>query len=350
MNEINKVKLFYFSGTGNALKVSNWFSQVAQNNNLQSEIINISYLDSKKFKCTDEKTLIGFIYPTHGFNAVPQMLHFIFRFRSKNSRKVFLMNTRAGGKFFNFTTPGLSGIALLLPMLILFLKGFKIIAAKSSDMPSNWTSIHPGYSKKWIDDIQFKCERNVKNFAEKVLSGERYFLRSIIELPFDLLISPISVLYYFIGRFFLAKLFLPTDKCNSCYICLNNCPVGAIKKVDGRPFWTYKCESCMKCINFCPQKSVQVSHLFVLIGILLFNIPLTLILIDLLKLPSLLSNYLIVFVVDNFILLIFYFLFYRFLHFFMKYKVFNNIIKYTSLTYFWRGYKNPGVKLKDFNN
>ena len=154
-------------------------------------------------------TLIGFCYPTHGFNAPPIVLKFIRKF-NKGTSDIFLLNTRAGMKLFKLFTPGLSGIALLLPALILKLKGYKIRAYRPIDLPSNWISLHPGLRKKVVDSIFNRCKRIVDSFSEKILSRKRVY-RGLLDLPIDLAISPIALGYYFYGRFGIAKTFFPLN-------------------------------------------------------------------------------------------------------------------------------------------
>lgn len=44
--------------------------------------------------------------------------------------------------------PGLSGLALILPALMLRLKGYRIKGLRPLDLPSNWISLHPGLRGK----------------------------------------------------------------------------------------------------------------------------------------------------------------------------------------------------------
>ncbi|HPS61439.1 MAG TPA: 4Fe-4S binding protein, partial [Bacteroidales bacterium] len=83
----------------------------------------------------------------------------------------------------------------------------------------------------------------------------------------DLLISPIAVGYFFVGRFILAKSLYASEKCDNCGACIAGCPVKAILTVDGRPFWSYRCESCMRCMNTCPKRAIETAHGYI-IGIM----------------------------------------------------------------------------------
>jgi ferredoxin len=340
----DKLCVFYFTGTGNALAATNWIAQVFKQNNIQVELKKIS--PSLRINKSDftKKTLIGFCYPTHGFNAPPVVIDFCLHF-PKLKNQVFLLNTRAGMKLWKLFMPGLSGLAQLLPALILKLKGMHLVGYQPMDLPSNWISIHPGIRKKVIDSIFQRCERKTKKFANKIINGVKVY-QAWISLPMDLLISPISVAYYFFGRFALSKTFVANAKCNSCRLCEKECPVNAIKMIGGFPFWTSKCESCMHCMNSCPKRAIQTPHLFtVILWWLVFSaIPVGLIRLiskpgDFISEHFLLFDYIFMFVTGLPVI----FFSYRILHFLMRYRFFNWLISITSFTRFkwWRRYFAP---------
>jgi ferredoxin len=340
----NKLVIYYFTGTGNALAATNWISEVAIKNNIQTKIIKITPALKIAKEEISENTLVGFCYPTHGFNAPPVVINFLLRF-PKQHNKVFLLNTRAGMKLSRLFLPGLSGLAQIVPAFILRLKGFKTIGFQPMDLPSNWISVHPGLRKKIVDSIFERCKRKTHKFARKIISGKKVY-QGLLSLPIDLLISPVSFGYYFFGRFVLAKTFVAGINCNNCGLCENECPVNAIKMINMRPFWTRKCESCMHCMNVCPQKAIQTPHVFVVIIFwLVFSILPLAAIKEFVTIYPVFSEYFDLsfklFVLITGLPIIFFS--YHILHFLMRYKFFQWIITYTSLTKFkfWRRYSAP---------
>ncbi len=347
----SRIIVFYFSGTGNAKSTAEWIISYAKNQDIETVLINISESNSYKMDEIDSDTLIGFCYPTHGFNAPPIVLRFINSF-SRGSSDVFLLNTRAGMKLYKLFTPGLSGIALLLPALILKFKGYRIRGCRSIDLPSNWISLHPGLKKKVVESVFKRCKRITDSFTEKILSRKKVY-RALYELPIDLAISPIAIGYYFYGRFAIAKTFFASYKCDSCGLCIRSCPVNAIELVDNRPFWSFSCESCMKCMNNCPKLAIETAHSFTfLVWWLAFSVvPYSMIKLlekadfrisPWISLHSNLILYLIMLAFGLIVVLIGY----RVLHFLLKYRFFNYLISYSSLTKykFWRRYMAPTKK------
>jgi ferredoxin len=311
MSPYKKIIIYYFSGTGNSRNVAQWVSNVAKADNIECQLVNIALTNRLSIEAPDKDSLVIFVSPIHGFNYPPVMLHFIMRF-PKGKNNVVLMNTRAGMLIGKFITPGLTGIV---------------------DLPSNWISVHPGLNDRTIKYLHEKNRERVTLFARKILSGKSDF-KALREVQ-DLLIAPVAVLYYFVGRFLLAKTYFASADCNNCDICIKECPVKAIIKVDKRPFWTFNCESCMKCMGNCPKKAIETGHGFiieytliyygVLLGLFYKYFDLYFFKID---------NQLLKFTVETILFLGLLAIWYRIVHYAMRFRIFERIMVYTSLTKF----------------
>jgi len=341
------MKIFYFSGTGNAKKTANWILEYASQNNIKAEVSDITKSNPDSLIVSTED-IIGFISPTHGFNFPPIMLSFLLHFpATKNRNKVFIINTRAGMKFKKLYFPGLSGIAQLFSALILLFKGYKIVGMMPIDLPSNWISLHPGLSDNAIKDIFERCKTKTINFAKKIIKGERSYI-ALHDIIQDLLLAPVSVLYYCIGRFVFAKSYIATSGCDNCGLCINQCPVKAISIKNNKPFWSYKCESCMKCMNNCPRRAIETAHGFVIGTCYLVNVFLISYLYNFCRQNSIevitgnsLFSGVIRFIIEPAILISILIISYRIVHFLKQFSFFEKVIVYTSLTKykFWRRYK-----------
>jgi ferredoxin/flavodoxin len=346
-----KLIIYYFSGTGNAKNVSNWIANISRNYDYDVELADISKLENRKKIELHNDALMGICSPTHGFNFPPIMFHFILRFPKSKNNKLFIVNTRAGMKMGNYFLPGLSGMAQYFSALILKLKGFNIIGMHPIDLPSNWISFHPGIKPKVVESIYNKRKRETERFAQKICKGEKD-LKAMKDIVQDVIISPIAVLYYIIGRFVLAKSFYASKDCTKCDLCIKKCPVQAIKTIDNRPYWSYRCESCMQCMNICPERAIETAHGFVfgawvlINSVVLYHIYKAIPIYDFLN--SFLSNWvskLILFFFDAFLIVGFFILFYWIFHYLLRFRFFERLVVYTSLTKwkFWRRYKAPRI-------
>jgi ferredoxin len=335
--------IFYISGTGNARVSSEWIADEAYKRGIKPVVQQIDRLENIVMPSVDERPLIGFAFPTHGFNAAPIMLRFIAGFPRGLCKEVFLLNTRAGMKLYKLFMPGLSGVALILPAFLLWIKGYKCIGFRPVDLPSNWIPLHPGLKKKVIESIFIRCEKIVRKFADKIFMGKRVY-RGLFSFPVDLAISPIALGYYIGGRFFLSKTFIANYNCNNCGQCIKECPTASIKYVENRPYWKLTCESCMRCLNHCPQRAIEAAHGMATVFWLIFtalNTQVILFIISALKIQPdiwwwrIASNMISI---GGMILIAT--LLYRIMHWAMGIKSVKYLIRYTSLTAlpFWRRY------------
>ncbi len=345
----NSLIVYYFSGTGNALKASEWLIEKAREYNINTTLHSIDRFEEIGKPATDNKTLIAFCFPTHGFNAAPLMLKFIRKFPLGKADAV-IINTRGGMKFKKIYFPGLSGVAQLLPMLFLILKGYRIAGSLPFDLPSNWVSLHPGLTDSAVNDIVCRRKEQMYRFADRLfINGKAYNYKFFLYMPLDAAIIPITIGYYFFGRFMLAKTFYASADCNDCRLCENNCPTNSIKIVNDRPFWSYTCESCMRCISICPKKSIQTAHSFIIpLLYLLSLIPITSAVLNIFNIKAgegMLAE-LIASLINWGITLVLIFAAYRIFSYLLKIKFINRMFEYTSLTRYWKRYMAPGVNVK----
>jgi ferredoxin len=256
--------IYYFSGTGNARRSAEWMILAAAEQGLKTKLICIDRFTNIEIPDFNDKALIGFISPTHGFNMAPLMLKFIHRFPKGLNADIFVCNTRAGTKLYKWFLPGASGCALLYPTLVLRFKGYRSRGIIPIDLPSNWFSLHPALRPKLVESMHFHYKQKCEKIMNELIQA-KYYGKAWLELPLDLALIPVSILYYFAGRFMLAKSYFADHNCTACGKCAKNCPVGAIEMQNGLPFYKITCESCMRCISNCPERALQTNHLVLII-------------------------------------------------------------------------------------
>ncbi|MFC2114415.1 EFR1 family ferrodoxin [Bacteroidota bacterium] len=351
-----KLLVYYLSGTGNARNAAHWLAEDFTVAGVKAEVYTIDRYKNMPDPGLGEDVLLGFCFPTHGFNPAPYMLKFIWKFpRAKMKTHVFLLNTRAGMKLSKLFLPGLSGLAQILPTFILLVKGYKVVYMQPLDLPSNWISIHPGIKPRVVESIHQRCRGIISRMSQRLLAGKRRY-QAFWSLPLDLAVLPISVLYYFLGRYGLAKTFYSTSDCNQCSICIDNCPIKAITYKRGHPYWSYRCESCMRCMNLCPQRSIQASHGYTIplwwaISAFLYPIMYAELnkYTDFFVQTGILSKFGNI-IIQGIAFLLVSISAYFVAHYLMKLKPIERLFRFSSLTYykFWRRYKAPGLKVINF--
>lgn len=345
-------RIYYFSGTGNSERTSQWIKETALHYGITTELVNIANIKRRNLPPPPENAIIGFCAPTHGFNFPPIMMHFLLHFpRAKN--KVFILNTRAGLKLSKLFIPGVSGMAQYFSALVLFSKGYKIRGMHPIDLPSNWISLHPGLKEKVVASIHQRWQNKTTQFTHRIIHDKTDY-RALITLPLDFAISPVALMYYLGGRFIIAKSFYADSSCDYCGLCIRECPVQAIKSISNRPFWTFNCESCMHCMNRCPKRAIQTAHGYFIATLVLVNLvamPLVWKIISTnssLQLDSTAGRWMDL-AIWTLICLLIYAISYRLMHSVLRIPLFRELIEYSSLTrfHFWRRYKYPSAKSKN---
>jgi Pyruvate/2-oxoacid:ferredoxin oxidoreductase delta subunit len=343
-----KILIFYFTGTGNSGKVAEWIAQVASSMNIEAVCMNIA--NANVIDTPEVGALVVFISPVHGFNYPPVMMRFITQF-PKGKNDVALINTRAGMLIGKWITPGLSGITFYLSSAILKTKGYSIKSMFPVDLPSNWISLHPGLNKPAVKYLHLKNKEKVTRFASQLLSGESNF-KGLYDIVQDIVISPVAVLYYCVGRFFFAKTYYASRDCTKCGLCIEQCPVKAIKWVDGRPFWTLTCESCMKCMSDCPTKAIETGHGAIAVLVGLYLTVLSGLFYHFVKVPVFIAeNFILRILMESVLFLALLAIWYRIIHLLLRFKFFERLMVYTSLTKykFW-GKRYKALKDKEFQD
>jgi Pyruvate/2-oxoacid:ferredoxin oxidoreductase delta subunit len=342
--------LVYYSGTGNSRRVCEWIAETASENGIHTEVTSFDRFDPDQVSGLPGRKLIGFFSATHGFNMPHSMLKFLFRFNTWKGSDIFIGNTRAGMKLSKIFLPGLSGIALYFPALIMALKGYRVRSLYPVDLPSNWISLHPGLKTKVIDSMFDHYRTLTRNYALKVISGKRPFWKAFVLLPLDLLVTPLALGYYFFGRFIIAKTFFANENCDNCGVCTSQCPTRSIVISGNRPFWKLSCESCMRCMNNCPKRAIETAHSFFIVMIILLTYLVNPVVAKGVKesvtyifhgLPA--GYELIHSIVSWSAAVLIFALSYRLMHYLSRFRFFNRMITHTSLTYwkFWRRYRAP---------
>ncbi len=344
--------IYFLSGTGNSFRAATWIAEAAREQGTDAQVVPIDSKPSKEIK-KGERHLLGLVMPTHGFTTPWQMLRFVLRLPRRKGTHAFVLPTRAGTKFGPVFLPGLEGTAGYLPALILVLKGYRVCGVRGLDMPSNWTALHPGFSRESAEAIIARSRPKALRFANTILSGKTCF-GGLIELLFGLALLPISLGYLLAGRFFLSRLFFASYRCDGCGVCARNCPAGAIKmwgKKDPRPYWTYHCESCMRCMNFCPENAIEAGHSWAVILYYVTAIPASDYILNLAgsRVPWLAGmnraglgmllqyGYMLLAIAAA------YFLF----TVAIRVPAINRLFALTTLTHYYRRYHEPETKLKD---
>ena len=347
-----KATLYYFTGTGNSYRVASWMGEIAAAQGITSNVTSIGNARPAEEIEKGPENLLGLIFPTHGFTAPWHVIYFALMLPRRSRTHAFVTPTRAGTRIIGFL-PGMEGTAGYLIALILLLKGYILQGVQAIDMPSNWMTLHWGLHPANVSAIMERARVKTTAWFEELLAGRRK-LGGFIPLLLGLALIPISFGYLIYGRFYLAKIFFASEKCNGCGLCVKYCPTHSLTlkgEKKKRPYWSYSCESCMRCMGFCPQKAVEASQPFAVLLGYIAVVPASYCLLKWLTglVPSmyLVINYWPGAIINYAYFLLSVYLAYRLINWLIRFPLINKLFTYTTLTHYYRRYHEPGTRLKD---
>jgi len=233
-----KTTIYYFSGTGNSLKVAKDISDGLKD----TEIIQICS-NNIGFNNTTLKK-IGFIFPVYVCGMPLLVKEFIEKVEIPRDAYVYTVVT--------FGASAGASISQLERLLIN--KGIKLSAAFKMKMPGNYQVMYSPISEK----KQKQCFENEKENITKIVKSINSSEIVKCNGARDKLIKSVGAMMY--GSFAPYKKdenFWTDGKCNGCGICVKVCPANNIIMNDNKPQWQHKCEQCVACMQWCPQKSIQ---------------------------------------------------------------------------------------------
>lgn len=234
--------IFYFTGTGNSLYAAKKIHE-----ELDHEIIDISMaLENQKYSYTlSDHESIGFVIPVYYYGVPSIVEDFINNINLEYNGNPFIFSVMTCGASIGGADRMLRGL--------LKKRNLELSAVYSLPMVDNFIF---GYDLADPSD-QVTALSNAQNrmkYIIKSLQVQGTSSRSSTIL--DRMLTSIAYPLYRNGR--KTKKFFSDDKCTSCSLCEEICPIKAIKMVEGKPKWIKEqCVHCVACINRCPENAIQ---------------------------------------------------------------------------------------------
>lgn len=233
--------LYYFTGTGNSLKVARYLKEELEN----CELVPIAKaMHEEQLTSTTKK--VGFVFPLYYYGLPKIIYDFVNRINLDSTNYIFAVVTRAGD---------VDGVPLILLEKILRNKSKTLSAGFFVMMPGNFILASSTISEDVKKDLLKRAETKSKEISEIVKDNKKNLEIEIIEG---------KKYRYERGNLKFHKVvhngdesFFADESCNSCGICEKICPVNNIILIDGKPQWQHKCQQCLACINYCPEDSIQ---------------------------------------------------------------------------------------------
>lgn len=228
--------IFYFTGTGNSKNVAN---RLIKKGERLVNIVDCLKNNEYKFELKNDEAL-GFIFPVYFYNVPKIVRDFIEKLEVKNTSYVYSIITCGGGIM-------QSGNVLYKE---LSKRNIKLNYVKELLMPDN-AMIY------YAIDSQDKNNELLKSSYQKLeLIKKEIEDRKESKFKGTLISDLVGSMYN--TSLSTKKFYVEKDKCVSCGLCEINCPVEAIKLINGKAIWMKKeCIKCLACINKCPRQAIQ---------------------------------------------------------------------------------------------
>lgn len=235
-----KLKIYYFSGTGNSLSVARKISESVEG----SELINIAKLDLTQ---KTEGEAMGIVCPIYMYNTPKIVTRFIASITKVDY--LFMVYAGAGGL----------GTGIKSTFKLFKENDLHLSALFNLKMPDNYTPYGVPSAEK-IKNLLSKVDSDVNRIVSIVKEKGTHIDANNTTL---LKSHVFPGLLYQLGYKMIPQMdkqFVVEDSCNGCYICKQVCPVDNISDEGEQPQWLNHCEQCLACMHWCPKTCIQIKE------------------------------------------------------------------------------------------
>jgi ferredoxin len=236
-----KKKIFYFSGSGNTLKLARDLAKEAGG----FELVKISYSMEYDQRDCD---VAGIACPVYCFVQPNIVVDFISKVKFSGTAYIF-------GLFSYGAMLTSSGRYL---KKLLEQRGYTLNAGFAIRMPGNATTVYNVIKPEKQKAMFKKAQARIPEIAKIIGNRAPYGIDTNLGIlgRIATLLGP-SMMKGIPGS---DKAFFTDANCDGCGICQKVCPVGNIVMSGGKPQWQHKCECCMACFHWCPKAAIQGSE------------------------------------------------------------------------------------------
>jgi ferredoxin/flavodoxin len=251
LNEINRVGLIYFSGTGGTKRVAEAFAKELKGRGLTVTVKNLGMSLQEKKDAAGEQELREMdlnllIYPVYAMDAPRPVYEWIGSVTGQETGcKIAVLSVSGGGEMWpnkgcrNSCCKALEN------------KGFEVVYDRMLVMPANVLVEYDDHlAMRLLNAVPIKAAQIVDDLIEGKIRRTRFgkgpVLRWISRSERENS-----------GKF--PQGFEITDACTSCGWCVRNCPTENIKITEsgGKPSFSDRCVICTRCIYGCPGKAMK---------------------------------------------------------------------------------------------
>lgn len=243
-----KTAIYYFTGTGNSLKVAKDLAANIEG----SELIPMAAY-RQEHRVTSAAERVGFVHPLYWYGLPGVVREFVKKIEVAGARYVFAVATCEIPR----------GVCLQQMASLLAQKGKELAAGFFVPMPNNYIlgeyRVTPAGERR---EVFRKAAEKVHHIAMAVIAGESHVdAKPMSDADFRL-VEQLSKKHsvWLQGADARDSHFVALRSCDGCGLCALACPVDNIKMENDLPRWLHRCEQCLACAHHCPQCAIQYAQ------------------------------------------------------------------------------------------
>jgi ferredoxin len=233
-----KTTIFYYTGTGNSLWTARLLAERIGDN---TELLPMQNYRGESI----ESDAVGFVFPVHIWGVPILVLNFLKDLKQKPNAYNFALAVNAGQV----------SRTLIQLKEVMEKRGLTLSAGFDIVLPSNyipWGGPGPVDKQKELFEAVRKKIRTiagtVRTKSTDPIEHGPLWQRIIFTWVYK---SAAPYMHKMDRKFWV------DEKCNSCNICAQVCPILNIVMENGKPEWHHRCDQCFACLQWCPQKAIQ---------------------------------------------------------------------------------------------
>jgi NAD-dependent dihydropyrimidine dehydrogenase PreA subunit len=250
------IEVFYFSGTGNSLRVA----KELRNRIPEIELKPAAALWNRE-GLASRADAVGFVFPVYTMLPPFPIVRLLRRIDLASARYVFSIATRSGS----------AERATRMVERLVGRKGKRLDASYVVTMPGNCEGafVYGVPTEELCAEQESRMIQKVGRIADTIAA--RAAFREKDEPPFRIrdLVGPIlapliypmlAIMGGLVDKLDLNVKYVADSTCSGCGVCEKVCSSGRIAMEGGRPAWRegVRCFLCFACYNYCPSASILV--------------------------------------------------------------------------------------------
>ncbi|OHD07721.1 MAG: hypothetical protein A2086_13535 [Spirochaetes bacterium GWD1_27_9] len=241
-----KSVIFYFSGTGNSLKIAKDISIGLKN----AKLIKINSTTNEIVGNLNDFDIIGFVYPVY-FLDIPKIVYdFVLNLNIKNNTYIFSVANCGDDE----------GIAIHTMDKILKNKDSKLNANFVLKMPDNSIVYSTTDEQK---KAMFENQKQMIPYIIETINNKKD-ITLVKKNNFKISMTKKIMILVMKLYFRYHKKSVSENLCNKCTICVNFCPTKNITFTDEKIKFNSKCADCFGCIHWCPKNAILFGKIKIL--------------------------------------------------------------------------------------